>query len=236
MIGGPGEGWPLAMTVVSHEREPGELGYVARYTKLVNDLGRRCGGSRRGPAWSRSAEPRMGDRGGRDVAAARAAATPVRLSASTGSPAWPGGLGRQTPDDLGRAGGGSRRTRHRRDRPRVVETTPGSTWTLSTVGRRASWVAHRRSNGTSWLAGFSDCRPRDPDVIEVRRGTGLCRATANGATIWRSDEFERRPRRARGSARRSGPHHPTEPTRSSQRNESRAAQRARRTLPADRRR
>ena len=28
MIGEPGEGWPLAMTVVSHEREPGELGYV----------------------------------------------------------------------------------------------------------------------------------------------------------------------------------------------------------------
>ena len=38
MIGAPGEGWPLAMTVVSHEREPGELGYVARYVKLVNDL------------------------------------------------------------------------------------------------------------------------------------------------------------------------------------------------------
>ena len=28
MIGEPGEGWALAMTVVSHEREPGELGYV----------------------------------------------------------------------------------------------------------------------------------------------------------------------------------------------------------------
>ncbi|HWD55578.1 MAG TPA: acyl-CoA dehydrogenase family protein [Acidimicrobiales bacterium] len=38
MIGAPGEGWRLAMTVVSHEREPGELGYVARYGKLVNDL------------------------------------------------------------------------------------------------------------------------------------------------------------------------------------------------------
>jgi alkylation response protein AidB-like acyl-CoA dehydrogenase len=38
MIGEPGEGWSLAMTVVSHEREPGELGYVARYSKLVNDL------------------------------------------------------------------------------------------------------------------------------------------------------------------------------------------------------
>jgi alkylation response protein AidB-like acyl-CoA dehydrogenase len=38
MIGDPGDGWPLAMTVVSHEREPGELGYVARYTKVVDEL------------------------------------------------------------------------------------------------------------------------------------------------------------------------------------------------------
>jgi alkylation response protein AidB-like acyl-CoA dehydrogenase len=38
MIGEPGEGWPLAMTVVSHEREPGELGYVARYRKIVKQL------------------------------------------------------------------------------------------------------------------------------------------------------------------------------------------------------
>jgi alkylation response protein AidB-like acyl-CoA dehydrogenase len=38
MIGKPGEGWPLAMTVVSHEREPHALGYAGRYTKLVKDL------------------------------------------------------------------------------------------------------------------------------------------------------------------------------------------------------
>jgi alkylation response protein AidB-like acyl-CoA dehydrogenase len=38
MIGEPGDGWRLAMTVVSHEREPGELGYVARYRKTVNQL------------------------------------------------------------------------------------------------------------------------------------------------------------------------------------------------------
>ena len=38
MVGGLGEGWQLAMTVVSHEREPGELGYVARYRKLIMDL------------------------------------------------------------------------------------------------------------------------------------------------------------------------------------------------------
>jgi alkylation response protein AidB-like acyl-CoA dehydrogenase len=38
MIGGPGKGWAFAMTVVGHEREPGELGYVARYRKLVKEL------------------------------------------------------------------------------------------------------------------------------------------------------------------------------------------------------
>jgi alkylation response protein AidB-like acyl-CoA dehydrogenase len=38
MIGGPGEGWRVAMTIVSHEREPGELGYVARYAKTVKEL------------------------------------------------------------------------------------------------------------------------------------------------------------------------------------------------------
>ena len=40
MIGEPGEGWRLAMTIVSHEREPSELGYVARYSKVVNELTR----------------------------------------------------------------------------------------------------------------------------------------------------------------------------------------------------
>jgi alkylation response protein AidB-like acyl-CoA dehydrogenase len=38
MIGEPGEGWRFAMTIVSHEREPGELGYVARYAKTVKEL------------------------------------------------------------------------------------------------------------------------------------------------------------------------------------------------------
>ena len=41
MIGGPGEGWKLAMTVVSHEREPGELGFVSRYRKVVKELAHR---------------------------------------------------------------------------------------------------------------------------------------------------------------------------------------------------
>lgn len=38
MIGAPGEGWKLAMTILSHEREPGEVGYVARYRKLAKEL------------------------------------------------------------------------------------------------------------------------------------------------------------------------------------------------------
>jgi alkylation response protein AidB-like acyl-CoA dehydrogenase len=38
MVGAPGEGWRLAMTVVSHEREPGQLGYVARYSKSAREL------------------------------------------------------------------------------------------------------------------------------------------------------------------------------------------------------
>jgi alkylation response protein AidB-like acyl-CoA dehydrogenase len=41
MIGKPGEGWRLAMTVVSHEREPGELGFVARYRKVTKELAHR---------------------------------------------------------------------------------------------------------------------------------------------------------------------------------------------------
>ncbi len=48
MIGAPGEGWRLAMTIVSHEREPGELGYVARYAKSVQRArARRCARTRR---------------------------------------------------------------------------------------------------------------------------------------------------------------------------------------------
>jgi len=38
MIGEPGEGWPLAMTIVSHEREPAELGFASRYMKAVREL------------------------------------------------------------------------------------------------------------------------------------------------------------------------------------------------------
>ena len=37
MVGAPGEGWPLAMTVVGHEREPSTLGFAARYGKTRRD-------------------------------------------------------------------------------------------------------------------------------------------------------------------------------------------------------
>ena len=44
MVGNPGEGWKLAMTVVSHEREPSTLGFSARYGKLVRQLASRVDG------------------------------------------------------------------------------------------------------------------------------------------------------------------------------------------------
>lgn len=44
MVGEPGDGWRLAMTVVSHEREPSTLGYSARYGKLVREMASRVDG------------------------------------------------------------------------------------------------------------------------------------------------------------------------------------------------
>jgi alkylation response protein AidB-like acyl-CoA dehydrogenase len=57
------------MTVVSHEREPGELGYVARYTKAVNALVERV----RADEAAFGAEPR------RDLAWAMVEAEMLRL-------------------------------------------------------------------------------------------------------------------------------------------------------------
>jgi alkylation response protein AidB-like acyl-CoA dehydrogenase len=45
MVGAPGEGWELAMTVVSHEREPSTLGFTARYGKTVSKLAALVAGS-----------------------------------------------------------------------------------------------------------------------------------------------------------------------------------------------
>ena len=44
MVGAPGEGWKLAMTVVSHEREPSTLGFSARYGKTVRQMASRVDG------------------------------------------------------------------------------------------------------------------------------------------------------------------------------------------------
>ncbi|MGY4712532.1 acyl-CoA dehydrogenase family protein [Mycolicibacterium sp. CBM1] len=44
MVGVPGDGWKLAMTVVGHEREPSTLGYSARYGKLVRQMASRVEG------------------------------------------------------------------------------------------------------------------------------------------------------------------------------------------------
>ena len=71
MIGAPGEGWRLAMTVVSHEREPGELGYVARYGKLVNELVNMVGAAPAVCGAEQRLDLGMGDRRGRDVAVPR---------------------------------------------------------------------------------------------------------------------------------------------------------------------
>ena len=145
MIGAPGEGWRLAMTVVSHEREPGELGYVARYAKTVDQLARRVRsaperyGARAGP------RPGVGHRGGRDAAAAR---VPAALRPPRRHLPRPRGLGRQAADDLGRAGGRPRGAGRRRRRATTAATARGSTRT-STAGPRASWAARRRSSATS---------------------------------------------------------------------------------------
>jgi len=45
MVGAPGEGWRVAMTVVGHEREPSTLGFAARYGKLVRQLASRVEGT-----------------------------------------------------------------------------------------------------------------------------------------------------------------------------------------------
>jgi alkylation response protein AidB-like acyl-CoA dehydrogenase len=72
MVGAPGDGWRLAMTVVSHEREPGELGYVPRYTKLVNQMS----------ATVREAPERVGAEQVRDLAWAMVEAEMLRVHVS----------------------------------------------------------------------------------------------------------------------------------------------------------
>jgi alkylation response protein AidB-like acyl-CoA dehydrogenase len=59
MVGAPGEGWKIAMTVVSHEREPSTLGFTARYGKTVRQLAGLAG---TGGSGGRSLSPPRGDR------------------------------------------------------------------------------------------------------------------------------------------------------------------------------
>ena len=100
MIGAPGEGWRLAMTIVSHEREPGELGYVARYAKTVKELEQAVradpdayrADQRDAVAWAHVA--------GRDAAPAR---VPPPLGTARRRRARPGRFHRQAADDVGRA-------------------------------------------------------------------------------------------------------------------------------------
>ena len=89
MIGEPGEGWRLAMTIVSHEREPGELGYVARYAKTVKELEpTRCAPIRRRSA-ATSAKRSRGRTCRRRCCGCTSAAG--SRSASTASSTGPGG-------------------------------------------------------------------------------------------------------------------------------------------------
>ena len=118
MIGAPGEGWRLAMTIVSHEREPGELGYVARYAKTVKELEQRVRADPDGVPRRSARRRRVGARAGRDAAAAR---VPPALGAARRRRARPGRLDRQAADDLGRADRRRARRSPCRDRSAVID-------------------------------------------------------------------------------------------------------------------
>ena len=95
------------MTVVSHEREPGELGYVARYGKLVNELVDAGPGATR----PRSGPSSVSDLGWAIVEAEmlRLPRLPAALRPARRHLPRARGLGRQAPDDVGRAGRRPRR-------------------------------------------------------------------------------------------------------------------------------
>ena len=121
MIGRPGEGWPLAMTIVSHEREPHELGYAGRYAKQVKDLVAQV-----------QADPGgYGAEQVRDLAWAIVESEMLRLHVRRrlsdrldGIVARTGGIGGQAAHDLDGAGGGSCRTLDRRRPGHRCSTTP----------------------------------------------------------------------------------------------------------------
>ena len=88
------------MTIVSHEREPGELGYVARYAKTVKELERTV---RADPAAFRARPARSGRVGARADRDAAAARVPPALGAPRRHRARARRLDRQAADDVGRA-------------------------------------------------------------------------------------------------------------------------------------
>ena len=122
MIGDPGEGWRLAMTVVSHEREPGELGYVARYQKMVKEL----------TGLVRADPDRYGPEQVRDLGWAIVEAEMLRLHVCRrlsdrldGITHGPEGSVDKLLMTAGRAGRRPRRPRRRRRRPTAAATTRG---------------------------------------------------------------------------------------------------------------
>ena len=106
MVGQPGEGWRLAMTVVSHEREPGELGYVARYGKLANELVHRVRADPARDGVEQRRDLALGAGRGRHVALPR---EPSAFGPARRDRPRPRGLGGQAPHDVVRAGRRPRR-------------------------------------------------------------------------------------------------------------------------------
>ena len=131
MIGAPGEGWRLAMTIVSHEREPGELGYVARYAKTVKELEHAV---RADPDLFRADQResgRVGPRAERDAPVAR---LPAAVRAARRHRPRTRRVHRQAAHDLGRADcrrgrargrGRGVRARRRRRRAQDLSLQPG---------------------------------------------------------------------------------------------------------------
>ena len=134
MIGAPGEGWRLAMTIVSHEREPGELGYVARYRRPCKELEHAVRAEPPAVPHRSARSRRLGVRADRDAALAR---EPAALRTPRRGRARPRRLDRQAADDLGRA---ERRAPPRSPCPaRTPWWTPATSRSrcISTAGPRA---------------------------------------------------------------------------------------------------
>ena len=182
------------MTVVSHEREPGELGYVARYTQGGQPTRRR--GERRSRTASTPSSVR--DLGWAIVESEMLRAHVCRRLSDRldGIAHGPDGsvdklLMTEVEQAVGHAALGDRR---RGDT--TAGTTPGCGCT-STVERRASWAGPLRSSATSSPLESWDC-PRHELTPAVRPA-----------------------RRARGRGRRSDPDRPPEPSRAAQRDQRR---------------